>query len=283
MKNCGFKFCTIFLYIVFLISCSNKSGNTTTGNPLVGLAITNSSSAATVQFIKKPTLFCLLNWVLPSVFAFPAPNSMLDHAGNAVTVQSFWMNIGEIEFKTSETADAGEIDGTDIGFAGNYVIDLLSSSPQVIGYNTVTVSTIRRIKMKLTKTNSPSTTAPSGLNGNSIFIQGQVNGNQFVFSSTEESEFQVSGPQAVTAEANKNILLEFKAANLIKKIDFSSVNISTVISESNRVSVSNPCPQIDSSATDLYTCFRKGLESETNLGRDDNGDYKIDAGEEAVH
>jgi hypothetical protein len=143
---------------------------------------------------------------------------------------------------------------------------MFSSAPQLLGFNIITVNQARRIKIKLIKTTTNPSGAPVGFLGKSIYISGQVNGQSFSFSTIDESEIQVAGPSAVTPVTNKAMLLELKTANLIKKINLSAITTATNIDDSNKVNVANPCPNIDASATDLFTCFRKGLESESNLG-----------------
>ena len=44
----------------------------------------------------------------------------------------------------------------------------------------------------------------------------------------------------------------------------SSITAPTDISAGTPIPTANPCPTIDPSAADLYTCFRKGLETEFN-------------------
>lgn len=280
-QHIALKFLIALLALVAM-GCS-KSTNTTTGNPLVGLAMTGSSAQATAQNTFKSWPVCLINELFfKKAQALPPPGAMFDAAGNSVSLQTFWINLGEIEFKASETPEAGEVDGEDLAFSGNYLVDVFSSSPQVLAYSSISVTTIRRVKMKLSRVSTVPSGAPASISGNSVFIQGQVGSHQFSYVTDEETEFEVAGPQAVSAVNNKNLLLEFKVANLIKKINMSVISSNTAISSSNRVNATNPCPLIDASANDLFTCFRKGLESEADLARDDDGDYEIDADEDSV-
>ena len=264
-----------------LIQCQQgKNENTTSGNPLVAMAVTSSSSNSTVANHYKPK--SLIDLFIPKSFAFPAPSTLLDSSGQSVQLNYNWVNIGQIEFKAQETAESEETDGSDIKFEGPYAIDLFSSSPETLGTNTLSLNQVRRIKIKLIRTTSSVSNAPTGLIGKSIYISGTINGHSFSFSTTDESEIQVSGPSAISPVNNKALLLEIKTADLIRKINLSTITSTTNIDDSNRMSASNPCPSIDSSANDLYTCFRKGLETEANLGRDDNGDFRLDAEEESV-
>jgi hypothetical protein len=277
MKN---KFLRLFTSMFFFVGCSDKSANTTTGNPLVGLAMTGSSSVSTVLHRHQ---FKFLDIFISRAFAYTPPFSMFDLNGNSVTLQKTWINVGEIEFKTSEVPETSEIDGLEVSFQGPYAIDLFASTPQILGLNSLSMSAVRRIKVKLIKATSLSSGAPAELTGSSIFISGQVNGVNFSFSTTEESEMQISGAQGINPQNNKTLLLELKTANLIKKINLSSITTATIIDDSNRATtMSNPCPLIDSSAQDIFTCFRKGLETESNLGRDDDGNFRLDTHEESV-
>ena len=262
-----------------LLSCSDKSGNTTTGNPLVGISVAGSASNATVFHKQK---FKFLDFLITPVYAFPPPNSMFDSIGNSVTLQKYWISLGEIEFKATETPDAGEVDGEDVHLKGPYTVDLFSTSPQVLEMGLVNSVGLRRVKLKLIRTSSLPAGAPAELMGKSIYISGQVNGNTFSYTTTEESQAEVAGPQAVNPQNNKAFLLELRTANLIKKINLSAVSGTTNIDDSNRIPAVNPCPQIDNSASDLFTCFRKGLETEATVGRDDDGDFSLDSSEDVV-
>lgn len=77
------------------------------------------------------------------------------------------------------------------------------------------------------------------------------------------------------------MLIVIRMADLFKKINLSSIVAPTDIHAGNRVNVVNPCPLIDASANDLYTCFRKGISTEGNFGKDD-GDKDLDANDETV-
>lgn len=269
---------TIFPAFILTLSCSSDK-NTTTGNPMIGLALTGSSSASTAAYKFK---FPLLNLLLKSSYAFPPPASILDAAGNSVTINSSWINIGQIEFKSTELPNGDEQISSDIDFQGPYIVDLLSLNPGVLSYNTISTSQVQRIKFKLMKTTTLPNNAPSGFLGNSIYFSGQINGHTFQFTTTEETEFQVGGPRSISPTSNSTLLMEIKTADLIRKIDLSSISATTQISDSNKVTATNPCPSIDISAADLYTCFRKGIENASNLGQDSDGNFHLDSNEETV-
>lgn len=275
---------TRFLYILFLLTftgCNqNKSNNTQTGNPLVSFAITGSSSSATAVY--KHESIKIWDLLIPKAIAYPAPMLMIDANGNSVQLTQNWINIEEIEFKSSEMKESGELDGSHIDFSGPYSINLFSDSPQLLGLNSIVLNQVRRIKMKLSRTSTIPTSAPSGFLGKSIYLTGTVNGVSFSFSTVDETEMQVAGANAVTPLENTALLLELKTANLIKKINMSAISFTTAITDSNRVTASNPCPSIEPNANDLYTCIKKGYETESNLGRDDDGNFRLDNSEESV-
>ncbi|OFZ28954.1 MAG: hypothetical protein A2622_12710 [Bdellovibrionales bacterium RIFCSPHIGHO2_01_FULL_40_29] len=268
----------LFSIFFMLLSCQNKSENTTTGNPLISIAATASGAAATA-FIKPQNFLDLL---FPVAIAYPPPSTLFDAVGNTVVIQSVWINLGQIEFKYEESASGGEIDGAEVEFQGPYAIDLLSDSPATFATGQISTSQMRRIKVKLVRLELLPTGAPAGFISKSIYIQGTVNGNSFSYSTQDESVIEIAGPQLVTAIQNKTLLLELHTANLIKKIDLTAISGTTNIDDSNRVASTNSCPTIHAGASDLFTCFLRGFETESNLGRDDDGDYKIDIEEESV-
>lgn len=265
------------LILMVSISCQ-KSENTTTGNPFVSLAVTSSSANATVVKLRHN----MMDLLMPKAFAYPPPASLLDAVGNTVVIQSVWINIEKIEFKQLELADVGEVDGSDVEFQGPYSIDLLAASPVPIDAGRVSLGQLRRIKVKLARVAALPVGAPAGFLTKSIYISGTVNGNSFSYSTQDETVVEIAGPQLVSVVENSTLLLELQTANLIKKIDLSSINSTVNIEDSNRVPVAGPCTNIDASASDLFTCFRKGFETESNLGRDDDNDFQLDPEEDAV-
>ena len=270
----------IFVFSALLLSgCKNGSESTTTGNPFVSLTATGSASVATVA---KNMFQKLLLTVLPRAQALPPPATMVDAVGNTVVLNQAWYSIGEIEFKYEETAGGGETDGDSVEFAGPYSIDLFSSTPTVFASGYISTDQIRRLKFKLKKTLVLPTGAPADFMNRSLYLSGTVNGHTLVYYTEEETQAEVAGPNLVNALNNSDLLMEFKTANLIKRIDLSAVTANVIINEGNRIPATNPCPNIEPSANDLYTCFRKGLEKESNFGRDEDGDNQLDLSEESV-
>ncbi len=275
MKN---KLNLIPLLLTLLVVGCQGSKNTTAGNPFVPLAITSSAANSTVAKGNK-TLWDLL---IPKSFAYPPPAILSDAVGSSVTINSIWLNFRQIEFKINEVNSGSEMDGDSIEFDNVFSVDLLSNSPQPFVAGNVSITSLRRIKIKLAKTTTLPTGAPSGFLGKSVFISGTVNGHAFTYSTENETIIEVAGPTLLAVIENKTLLVELKIANLVKRINLSAITASTNINDSNRVLVSNPCANIEVGAADLFTCFFKGIGKESNLGRDDDGDYVIDADEDAV-
>ena len=113
--------------------------------------------------------------------------------------------------------------------------------------------------------------APSDLNSNSIYFEGSVGGNLFTYKADDNTEIEVGGDNGITPDASSNLILVIRFAGLFKKIKLSAITNGIVISTNNKVAEANPCPLIDASASDLYTCFRKGLETTANFGIDSGG------------
>lgn len=270
---------------VFAIGCQKTSeGGTTTGNPMISFKMTGSSAATTVAYHRQ--MFPSPWWgvILKPALALPPP-SMTDANNLSVALNEAWVIVKEVEFKSTETADSDEVDGAEVTFAGPYTVNLLSNIPESFGQSRITTNTIRRVKMKLATANSLPSNAPAGLTGKSIFWKGSVNGHVFTITSSEGYEYELGGPNSVLLSDNSNVLMSIHISNIVKKMNFADINASSSqvdISESNRlVTSSAPCPLIDASATDIYTCFTKGLQSESNLGRDDNDDDEL-SGEDRV-
>lgn len=282
-KILNLVFISFLTFLLFsLVGCSEKTESTSTGNPLVSFSVTGSAQSATVAMkIKNIWQFIALN-ILKTANAFPPPNSLVDAVSNSVVLNQMWLSIGEIEFKMDEIDSGSEVPEVENDFTGPYTIDLFDAAPVTLQSGNVSASALRRIKIQLTRTSALPAGAPAELLNNSVVLSGTVNGNTFSFVTEEETTFEVSGPNAVNLSDNASVLLQINTANLIKRIDLSAISTSMVISDSNKVPATNPCPLIDASANDLFTCFRKGLESESKLGKDDNGNFEIEDSEESV-
>lgn len=268
----------ILCLLMSVIAACTKSDSTATGNPLVSLKINGSSRNATVASFKFWRE--LYNAIVPTAVAMPT--SIADSTGRTVVLSSFWTTVGQIEFKTTQAPTAGEVDGTDVEFPGPYTVNILETNVPALGTATLNINQIERVKVKLIRTLSLPASAPAQLMNNSIYISGTVGGVAITYSTTNESVMEIGGPNPLALGSAANLLLQIQVANLFKKIDLSGISSPTDISDSNRVNAVNPCPAIDASAADLFTCFRKGLESEGNLGSDINGDNELGTGDATV-
>ena len=265
------------LMATFFGSCQ-KNQNTTTGNPFVSLAMTSSPENATVTKINNS----IWQILLPKSFAYPPPPTLLDSAGNTVTITSAWVNFEQIEFKYEEAASGSEVDGDSVEFNSIFAVDLLSNTPQAFVSGNINVSQMRRVKLKLARVSSLPVGAPADFMGKSIYLSGTVNGHAFTYSTQDETVIEIAGPTLIAAVENSTLLIELQLANLIKRTNLSTITSTTNINDSNKVSVSNPCPNIENGASDLFTCFYIGLEKESDFGRDDDGDYILDPDEDSV-
>tara|TARA_B110001454_G_scaffold219199_1_gene251749 strand:+ start:56397 stop:57248 length:852 start_codon:yes stop_codon:yes gene_type:complete len=261
-----------------MISCSSKNDSGTT-QVTSSFKMTGSASTASVASSQKPTLW---NVLIKTAHAL-VPTSIVDAQGSAITLSSAWTVIKEIEFKSEETAGGSEDSQSEVSFKGPYFVNLLSSAPQALDTQSITKKSIKRIKMKLEATQAQlPTDAPAGLASNSIYMAGSVGGRNFTFQLDDGTEYQIGGSSAFQPSENSQIMVEIQIANIFKQIDLSSVTNNEVIDHNNRHTGSNLCTSIDTSANDLYTCIRKGLEKHANLGLDKNGDSSLDADEDKV-
>lgn len=257
-----------------LVGCAKKDSTSTVST---GLVMTGSSGAATVA--QDKSLWRKL--LFPTAFA-NTPPALVDKSGATVVLNSAWVVIKEIEFEGTETA--GAEDKNEISLTGPYYVNLVDPAATSLGEVTVPDSAIRRIKFKFHKSDATQpASVPAALSGYSIRFEGSVGGANFVYLADDSTEVQVGGPHGVLPSASSSLLVAVKMADLFKKIDMSGITVSTTISSTNRVPGANLCPLIDTSAADLYTCFRKGLESESKMGRDDDGSHELEVGEDEVH
>lgn len=257
-----------------LVGC-NGTGTKSDSTVTTGFSMTGSGQNA----IAQTKLEKIFSWMVPSAYALTPP-LLVDSTGANITLDEAWIVIKEIEFEVKEFEHINEID-QDFEYEGPFFVDLLSNSPVNFGNVEIPKLGLHRIEMELHKSNTLPAQAPLGLAGKSIYLSGTVNGIAFDFSSDESTDFEISGPNAVMPESTKDMLVAIRIADLVKKIDLSSIVAPTSISTTSRISVANPCPLIEPSATDLYTCFREGLESEADFGKDD-GDFELDGRDESI-
>ncbi len=271
---------TIYLALFLIVLCGckkNDAGGTTAGNPLVSFSMAGSSAPATVALnnMKLPLLGAFLNHAV----ALPPP-VLKDSTNVAINLNEAWISVKQVEFKSTETVSAGEVDGDSVSFETPTAINLIASTVQTFGQARVG-SSLRRIKMQLHNVDVPPSGAPAGLLGKSFYWQGTVGVRSFTFTSTEGYEYELAGPNGVALSENSNILLSIQIANLFRKIDMSNVTDGAVINQNTRVPATSPCPLINASAADIYTCFKDGLKTEANIGNDDANDGEL-AGDQTV-
>ena len=261
-----------------LISCQNKG--TSTGNPLVSLNMTGSGQSATAAYKHFKNNFW--NWFVGTAHAFSTPPTILDSTNLNVSLSEFWISLSEIELKYDETAQVGEVNGDSVEFAGPYTVNLFSNSPMQVAAANLPLNILRRIKYKTKNISDLSSGAPAGMLNSNLYLVGIVNGNNFIFQSREELIIETAGPKLVTLNDGDHLLVQVQTADLVRKINLSSVANNTVIDETNRITFVNPCPLIDASASDIYTCFIKGLATQVKVGKD-NGDNIFGVGDDTVN
>lgn len=277
----NFKITSLTLIaLINLVACGKKSEGTTTGNPMVSLSMGASAQSAVVALNSFIDLFFSL--AAPQAQALPPPSSLTDLVGNTVVLHEAWVSVGEIEFEASETREVSEVDGAEVELTGPFPVDLFSATPVALGYASASTSSLRRIKMKLKRMEAIPAGAPSGTLNNGVYLTGTLNGTiNFSFSTDQETTIEIAGPNALNLVDNDQLLVSLHIANLIKKIDLTGLNSNDNISDATPIGLMNRCPSIDPSANDLYDCFRKGIETESNIAKDD-GDGEIETGEETV-
>ncbi len=267
--------CSVF------VGCNGKSNGTSTGTPFVSMAITGSSSSVIASFksLKQKFWEVFFNEAIALV---PPPN-IVDSAGHSIAISNFWINFGNVEFESTQLPNSSEIDGANIVLSGPLTIDLLSPSPLIFGpFNLRTVG-FQRLKYKAQNLQIATATSPSGLTGNSLFLSGTVSGTAFTVQVSDQIEIEVSGPSAVTPSTNSQLILQMSTISIFSKINLTGlVGSPKAITSSNKLSQANPCPQINVSAADLYTCFRDAIAVEANVGEDQNLDFQIDNNEPSI-
>ena len=256
----GFTFLT-----ALLTSCNSTTGSSDNG-VATNFAITGSGMNATVKS----------SWsIFPSAYALTPP-PLLDANLANVDLNEAWIVVKKVHFFRSSNPDAYATSADH--YQGPFFVDLLDGTPEPFGKITLYPEGLRRVKMLLHKSNSLPAGVPAALAGNSIYFRGMVNGFNFTYASDDTTDIQVYGENAVYPESGKNLMMTIRIADLFKKIDLSAITADTDISATNRVNAVNPCPLIHASATNLYTCFRQGLNKEAKFGKDE-GDDDLDDSE----
>lgn len=263
--------------LTVLISGCNQNGlSTSKGSVTTGLAMTGSGQPA-IAFTNTQKFF---SFFIPTAVALTPP-ALVDSTSRSVNLTEAWIVVEEIEFESQELPGASEEDGDEVEFSGPFFVDLLTDAPISFGDAVVPEAGIRRVKMKLHEAETLPASVPVELTSKSMYLSGTVNGVAFTYAADDSTELEIGGPNPILPSSAKDMLIVIRIADLFKKIKLSSITAPTNINASNRVSVTNPCPLIDSSATDLYTCFRKGFATEGDFGNDD-GDKDLDTNDDSV-
>lgn len=275
------KIACLILIIFLLTSCLARFEGTTGGNPLqvmTGFVVTGSSKATTVakNFINQ-----IYKLLFTSALA-NSPPVMQDASGRTVFLNRAWIAFVDVEFKSDQLVVPGEIPAENVTFVGPFYVNLLDATPDVLAVGGIDFRSYRRVQATLYKQGPIPADAPAEMFGHSVYLEGSINGVSFSFRSEESNAFIVSGPNAIQPSNSSSLLLSFYFANLFKKIDLSAITTPTVINGSNKIPMMNPCPGIKLGASDLYECFREGLQTETNLGVDENGNSELDNNEASV-
>ncbi len=267
--------CTLTAATLLTACNGSSSGSKKDSQVRTGFAMTGSGANAVAQ----TRIDRMFSFMLPTAYALTPP-LLVDASGGNVFLDEAWVVVEKIEFEGTESGETGSNDFS-IELKGPFFINLLSDAPNILGEPLITTGELRRVKMQLREEDSIPDGAPVGLTGKSIYLSGSVNGIPFSYAADESSQYEISGPNGVMPEESQNLLAVIKTADLIKKIDLSSIIAPTDITTDNKVNVAGACPQIDPSANDLYVCFRKGLEQEADFGKDD-GDMDLDSNDESV-
>lgn len=258
LKSLGFSFIT-----ALLTSCNSSTGSSNNA-VTTNFSITGSGMNATVS----------TSWFMPSAYALTPPPLIDANMANVDLLEAFIV-VKKVHFFRSSNPDA--IPTSADHYQGPFFVDLLDGTPEPFGDIRLFPEGLRRVKMLLHKSNTLPANVPAALAGNSMYFLGQVNGFTFTYATDDTTDFQVYGENAIYPESGKSLMLTFRIADLFKQIDLSAITANTDISASNRVNAVNPCPTILASASNLYTCFRQGMNKAAKFGKDDGDDDLSDA------
>ncbi|MBA2405199.1 MAG: hypothetical protein H0V66_10545 [Bdellovibrionales bacterium] len=257
-----------------IISCNKEESDS---GVVTNFAITGSGQDAVAQsFLQKP-----FSWIIPSAVAL-SPPALEDSNGSVIDLNEAWIVLKKIQFNSSESDnDVGNANYS-AHYKGPFFIDLLSDTPISLGEIRLPERGLRRVKMLLHKDNNVPASAPAALSGKSIYLNGMINTHNFIYVADDTTDFQISGPNAVLPEEDKDLLAVIRLADLLKKIDLSGIVADTTIDSASRFPAVNPCPLIHAPASDLYTCFVKGIAQAAKFGKD-NGDKDLDSNDDTVN
>ena len=272
---------TLTISLLTLTACpGTRTGNPYTSNLIVTASAQEASLAQNLK--EQSSLWAMIqNLFIASAWSLTPPASMTDASGNfTISLSEAWVVLTEIKFEKDES---GESD-TESSVKGSYTVDLFDTTPEALGAVALDEGPYKRIKFKFEHEESLSSGAPAELGNNSLYLSGSINGNSFSYQAADGSEVEIGGSNGIVPSSTADLVLLFRFADLVKKINFTALNAegNRAVSDDNRVSAANACPLIDSSAEDIFTCFRKGLESTANFGKDRDGDSDLDEDEDKV-
>lgn len=253
--------------IVLTLGCTQQSDSSASGKSSISLV----GSLTKQAIVAKTKLEYFFNFVFPKANA--EASALADAAANDVIVNEAWISLQEIKVKAAAASEAEFSE--DYVIQGPLAVNLLSDQPFSSEISALPANGYDAITMKFHKADVALDGAPSELIDNSIYLSGYVNGHAFTYIADDSTEFIISGTKSVQADQTGGLVLVFELANLIGKINLSGITADTIISENNKVVSANACPEIDPSASDLFTCFEKGLKTEAEFGKHD-GDYDLD-------
>lgn len=267
-------------WAVVAVSCvdAQNDGGTTTGNPLVETAMTNSANTnfSTVHF----------KWPWLKIFsplksqAAPPAGVIQDSVGNSIGLSQAYAVVKEVEFKEAEVAS--EIESPEVQYVGPFVVNLFADQPTSFGLAPAVLYPVRRIKMKFHRLEIVSGDTPSEVLNNSLWLSATKNGQAFQVAIDEGFEFEVAGPNGIALSNGELLLITLKLPALFTQIDLSAVVAGDNISSQDKIPATNPCPTLNASAQDIYTCFKDGLKFIGNAGIDSSRDGELDPEDNTV-
>lgn len=240
---------------LIITSCNPEADKSSTVNTNFSVTASGQYAVAQSGFQKS------FSYLFSSAIALTPP-PLEDSNGAGISLNEAWIVLKKVHFNSTQH------------YEGPFFIDLLSDEPIYFGEITLPNEGITRVKMLLHKENNVPDTVPGVMNGKSIYLNGMINNHNFIYIADDTTDFDIEGEEAVVPEEGKDLVAVIRLADLLKKIDLSTITADTTISSSSRVSATNPCPAIHATASDLYTCFRKGIAMEAKLGKD-NGSRDI--------
>lgn len=261
--------------LALTLGCTPQSNSSALGRASSLSLVGSLKQQAIVAKTKLEYLFSL---VMPQANA--EVSALADAAANDVMLSEAWIALQEIKVRAATSEEEA---GEDHVIQGPLAVNLLSDQPFSAEMSALSANGYDALSLKFHKADVAIEGAPLELIDHSIYLSGYVNGHAFSYIADDSTEFILSGTKSIQADQDSGFVLVFGLANLIKKINLSDITADTVISKDNKVVSANACPEIDPSASDLFTCFEKGLKTEADFGKHD-GDYDLDdASDETVN